>query len=114
MPLIQNLLRRLKEKKAMRQEFEDGQRIVEKYEEKKLGSDERELRRFQEHERQIAVKAALKRYREREQHEIWSGQVGNPLYAEDVVKGQKNLFANDTNLFMHQKSNLNGGSLFFK
>ncbi len=116
MGLIGNLLQKLKEKRERKKQFEEEQRLIENFEIRKLNSNERELLKFQEEERQKKIKEALENFRKKRQQEIWSGKIGNPLYTDNVIKGQKNLFKNERNLFAAKRGgrkNL-GGNLFFK
>lgn len=92
MGLIQNLIRRMREKKEREKDFESDQHIAERYAEKKLSANERELIAFREQARQRRIKAELSLYRKRMRDDIWQGKKGNPAYAPNVVAGHKNLF----------------------
>lgn len=98
MGLIQDWLRRLKAKKEDKSSYARQRYVEEDYDRRKLNSNERELARFREEERQRRVKAALERHRKRDNHKVWSGRHGNPLYAKNVTAGHKKLF-NSGNMF---------------
>jgi len=92
MGLIQDYFNRLREKKAQREAFEGEQHMVQGFQQKQLSSNERELMRIQEEERQKRIKQILDSKRKEENQRIWSGQHHNPAHAPNVVAGQKNLF----------------------
>ena len=99
MGLMQDLIRKARGKKEEKQDYERHRHIEENYSEKKMNSNERELLEWREKERQIMIKRELEDFRKRENEEVWSGKKGNPLYAKNVVAGQKNLFDGSNNLF---------------
>jgi len=114
MGLIQNALKKWRERKEDMQDYERERKFKRNVEMKDLSSDERELMRFHSEEREKQIKATLKKYRERSNEEIWSGKKGNPVYAENVVAGQKDLFKGEQNLFMNKPSLFSKSNLFFK
>lgn len=113
MGLIQDAIRKWRNKKAEKEDYEREQRIMEGYEQRKLSADERELIRWEEQERQKRIKAALKSFRERENEEVWSGKKGNPVFTPNVIAGQKELFKGDENLFMKKSNFFDQPDLFF-
>lgn len=101
---VKELLAKWRNQREERQSIEKQQRAIELMEEKKLSANERELQRFQKQDYDAKVKTALENYRKRENDEVWSGRSTNPLYAQNVVAGQKELFkikkqTKHTNLF---------------
>ena len=101
---IKELLAKWRNQREERQSVEKQQRTIELMQEKKLSADERELQRFQKQEYDKRVKSALENYRRLENDKVWSGKEGNPLYASNIVAGQKELFrikkqTKHTNLF---------------
>ena len=103
MGLIQDWVSKLKEKKAQVKDFETQRHIEERYEERKLSANERELLRWREKKRQAAIKKALDRVRKVEQHELWRGKTGNPLYNKNIIKDDKKQLKSK-NQFLHKDS----------
>jgi len=114
MGLIQNAVRKWKERKEDMKDYEMQRKFKEKVEMKDLSSDERELMRFQKEEREKQIKAALQEYRKKRNDSVWSGKEGNPIYAPNTVTGQKELFKGGQNLFMGSPSLFGESNLFFK
>lgn len=112
MGLIQDWLRSIREKKAEKKRMENMHRWEERYEEKKLSSDERELMRFREEERQKLIKSALAKHRKKMNNDIWEGKMGNPLYTKNVISHQKEIFKNSPNIFAHKSNLFNQPSMF--
>lgn len=112
MGLLQDIIRKAKEKKEMQKNYEDEVRIREIAERKKLSSDERELMRFHEEDRQKAVKDALQIRRKEMQREIWEGKKGNPINAPNVLKNHKSILK-QPNIFGSAQSIFNQPDLFF-
>ena len=104
MGLIQDKLKEWKEKKNSLRDYEDFENFKEKFQAKKLSSDERELNRIIEERRQAIIKARLKSIRKRENEAFWSGRYKNPAYTKNVVANHKNLFSNNTNIFNRPES----------
>ena len=92
MGLIQDYLRRMRERKARREGFEGEQHMTENFSQKKLSANERELMRYREEERQKRIKQELDYRRKQENDKMWSGHLHNPVDAQNVVAHQKNLF----------------------
>lgn len=120
MGLIQDYLRKMKEKKEEKNAYARGEYIKEEFERKKLSSNERELMRYKEEERQKRIKAALERYRKTENDKIWKGKQDNPVYAKNFIAGQKLLFngkntIKDADNFFDGTGNIfNKKDMFFK
>lgn len=100
MSVLKSLLRKLAERKKEREDYEGQQHIIERYQEKKLSSDERELLRWKEKQRQIMIKEQLRRIRKKEQEELWSGRKNNPIYEKNIIKDNKELLRHK-NLFIN-------------
>jgi len=98
MGVIQDWIARVRAKKVQKEDYEEGKRIAERYEEKKLNSNERELAQYQEEVRQKKVKALLDKFRKEKQHKIWHDRETNPIYAENIMRDDKNLFK-EKNIF---------------
>lgn len=114
MGLIQDALRRWREKKEFAKNYETEQRTIEGYETRKMDSDERELLRFMEEARKKKIKFQLGKFRRRMQDKIWRGKDGNPAYAPNVVKGQKELYKGQKNIFTQKSTLFKHPDLFFK
>ena len=114
MGLIQDAIRKLKEKKQAKEVYENEQRTMEGYHKKKLSSNERDLMRYQEEERQKRIKAAVEKHRQRVSDEMWSGKTMNPVYAPNVITGQKNIFKGQENVFTKPTTMFDKKDLFFK
>ena len=92
MGLIQDYIQRMRDRKRQKEQYAEQQHMAEGFEVKKMNSNERELLRYQEEDRQKRIKAALEHHRKIENDKVWSGQEANPAFAPNVVAGQKNLF----------------------
>lgn len=99
MGIIQDYIRRMRERKQKVQGYTEDQEVVEGFHAKKMSSNERELLRYQEEERERRITAQLKAVRKKENDEIWSGRKGNPVYAGNVVANQKKLFSSKKSMF---------------
>ena len=119
MGLIQDYLRRMRERKARRQNFEGDQYVSENFQEKKMSANERELLRYQAEEREKRIKQMLEHKKKVENDKIWRGQEANPAYAPNVIAHQKKLFLGG-NMFSHvpdvvkQPNIFHRKDLFFK
>ena len=83
--MIKELLRKLAAQKVEREQYERSQHIEERYTQKKMSSNERELLRLQERDRQEAIKNELHRRRKIENEEFVTGRTSNPVKIRDVV-----------------------------
>jgi len=93
MGLLQNYLRKIRDKKDSKKDFEWQRHVEDDFEERKKNSDERELERFNEEDRKKAIKHALEKRRQQMNDEIWSGRTGNPVFAPNVTNEHKQLFS---------------------
>ena len=102
---IKEILQKAFSKNREYKEMENQYRMQKKFEQKQKNSDERELERFYEEERQKQIKEQLAKFRQQKKAEMWNG--GNQLKSKNVIKG-KSLG------FMSLKSNnLKGGGMFW-
>lgn len=96
MGIFGNMAQKIREKREMRSQMETQQRIVDNMEMKRLSPVEREYNKYQEEERQKALKSAVEKFRKARQHEINFGH--NALDVKNVTNGkatvlkQKNIF----------------------
>lgn len=93
MGLIQDLIRKIKDRREEKDSYARGRFIESDFEHRKLSSDERELMRFREEDRKKRIKAELERRRKQENEKVWSGRHGNPINAPNVNVGHKKLFS---------------------
>jgi len=114
MGIIQNIIRKVKEKKAEKEQYENRQKIIEGYETRKLDSNERELLRYREEARKARIKKELETIRKRKNDELWSGHLGNPVDAPNVTANHKEIFKNGEKLFKDKSEIFGGKSIFFK
>jgi len=112
---IRDFLERMRNKKSKYKEFEEDQKVQEKFEERKKSSNERELERFMKEEREDNIKKELEEFRNKAKEKA--------QYGNQIIK-VKNMFApennkvsvlnsprsvlNTENLFKHEKG------VFFK
>lgn len=120
MGLLQDWIRKRKEMKEEKESYERGQRIEERFHTKKLSSDERELNRFREEDRQKRIKQILERRRKIENDKMWRGKEGNPVYTKNVIANHQKLFSSG-NMFAHTPDAVNqpdvvkgGKKLFYR
>jgi len=113
MGLLQNMLSKIKEKKEALSDYETEMKIKEIAERKRLSSDERELMRFYEEDRQRAIKQALKERRKKMIRDIWEGKKGNPVNAPNILLNHKSILK-QPNIFGNAQSIFNQPDLFFK
>lgn len=85
---------------------------------RELNSNERELIRFQEEERQENIKQALEHYRKRRQEDIDFNHnaldTPNIMNSEWKVLKEKNQFSNHKNMFINQPNMFKGKSIFMR
>lgn len=113
MGIVQNLIRKWKDKKEEKEDYEREQRMMEKFEARKMGSDERELKRFHEEDRKKMIKKELARRRKIMNDDVWRGKKGNPVYTDNVINGQEELFNGSQNMFLKKSGLFNRSDLFF-
>jgi len=114
MGLLQNAIRKWKDQKESQKDYERDVLMRQKFAARQLSSNERELMRFQKEDRAKEVKKALEKRRNVMQNNIWSGREGNPLFAPNIIAGQKELFKGENNIFKHSQNILNQRNIFTK
>ncbi len=92
MGIIGDALRKWKAKRAEFKEMQRQDKMLKALEERKKSPEEREVESYMEDERQKKIKALAKRLRKKKQTELWNGREGNPAYAENIMRGNKNIF----------------------
>jgi len=108
MPLIQDLLARLRARREERNSFERQRHIEEDWEARRTSHYERELMRHREEERQKRIKEAVKNIRKQKFREAWSGRLHNLVHAPNIIRDKKDLFrqpllTNAPNIFHKKK-----------
>ena len=111
MGLIQDALRKLREKKEQKEAYAREQGIVEEFHEKRKSANERELERWHEENRQENINRMVERLRSKRQKELWSGQWHNPLNAENIIKNDRKQLKN-VNTFLHKDTVLKSKFIF--
>ena len=107
---LREYLAKLKEKKEKYKQYEEEMKIAEKNEERKISSNERELRRFMKEEREDSIKQELEEWRNKRKKEVEFGhQILNtpnmfsPNKNKESLLNQRNLFTGGNNLFTNEK-----------
>jgi len=112
MGLIQDMLRRRKERKEEEQRMIEMDRFEGRVEMKKLSNDERLLMRFQDEDRRRKLKEIVRKLKKRDDEEFWTGRKHNAVYAPNVFKEGKNIFKNHQSIMVNDKKQLEGGNMF--
>ena len=108
--VLKELVQRIKEKRAVFKEMKDNDRMQETLQQRKKNSNERELERFMEEERQKDIIEQLKMFRSKRNEENRKQTI---LGNKNIFKGHTNILTDNKKLFsMH--SNLGGQGIFFK
>jgi len=120
--LIQNIGKGQKDRKEMIRQLDEQMRIEKLVHDRTLSSNERELNKFNDEEREEQIKGALEVMRKKRKEDIAFNH--NPINAKNIMKAEwevmkeKNQFAGRTNMFKGQefihKSNkklLNSGNV---
>lgn len=93
---FQDLMNRWKEKKARekaeKEAYIRARAVEEGYAQRKLSNSERYILEHQKAEREKHIKEMAKRIQKEEDRKIWSGKIGNPVNAPNVLVNHKNLF----------------------
>lgn len=108
---LSRLVERAKEKKAQKEDYITQIRLQKAAQMQQLSSNERELHRFQEEDRQELIKEHLDVARKKRQHDISFNH--NPLdvpnmtnHSDFEILKQKNLFKGKGNMFQGQKNTI--------
>ena len=108
---IRDFIERWKSKKEKFKEFEEEQKMIEKFQEKRKSANERELERFMKEEREDNIKKELEEFRAKRQAQA---QYGNQiLKAKNLFEGGGNEILNNPNIFS-ANSIKTERSIFFK
>ena len=86
-------------------EMQEQHRMEKMLAEREMNSDERELNRFVEEERQKSIKKNLEEFREMRKRETWRGEGNQILKQPNIFKGHKSV--------LHQDFDLLGGKKLF-
>jgi len=109
---LKNILDKFREK---REEFKTVQRqdkIQELVQQRKKNSNERELERFMEEERQKEIKSQLEMFRKKRAKEVNGMKI---LGGKNIFKGHKNILTDNKKLFgMHNDFGAAHGGMYFK
>ena len=112
---IKDFLERMRQKKGKYKDFEDEQKIQEKYVERKKSSNERELERFRNEDREDNIKSELEACRaKRKEKNQYGNQITKvknmfaPQHSHNEILNNDKLFTGRSSLFNQEK----GG--FFK
>jgi hypothetical protein len=114
MGILKNIIAKLRARKDDKSAYARERYIEEDYEERKKDSDERELERFYEEDRKRLIKRLLAERKRKQKEDMWSGRIGNPINAQNIMTGNRNLFTAD-NMFA-DADNLftNKDNMFFR
>lgn len=114
MGLIQDLIRRRKEKKEAFKRMQMQDRMENALEERKLSNDERFFLRWQEEERQKRLKEIVKRIKHKQDREFWSGKKNNAVFASNIFRNNENIFRHSQDIMKDDKNLFKGGNIFKK
>ena len=103
--LIKGMMKRDDDFKIAEKEL----KIQKTLETRQKNSNERELERFMEEERQEHIKQQLEMYRKKKQKELWSG--GNMMKTKNIFQGHKSILTNDMNILKNDDSFLGRGNM---
>jgi len=116
--VLKEFLARLREKKVVMQEAQTQDRVAHTVQERKKSSNERELERFVEENRQEQIKKQLHQFRERQKTR---NREVTTLDKHNIFKNHKPILQHDKKLFgmnqgnmLSQGSMLNQGGMFFE
>ncbi len=110
---IKDFLERLRAKKHKYKEFEDEQKMQQKFIERSKSANERELERFMKEKREDDIKTELEEFRRKRQIQA---QYGNQIIkVKNMFKNNGNEIINQRNLFTGNRNLFEGkGGIFFK
>jgi len=93
-------------------EMQNEDRLRNKLETRKKNSNERELERFEEEDRQKMIKERLEQFRNRQKEEFFHGP--NLMKQKNIFQGHQSVMTNNKKLFSVKNNNLHGQGMFFK
>ena len=108
---IKDFINKFLNKENTFKEMQKDDRLRTKLETRKKNSNERELERFQEEERQKMIKLELEQFRKQKKDEFFHGP--NLLEQKNIFKGHTSVMTNNNKLFS-VKNNMHGQGMFFK
>ena len=112
MGLIQDFIRKRREKKQHFQQMQLQDQMEETLEERKMSNDERLYLEFKEEDRQKRIKEIVKKIKKQKDREFWSGKKHNSLYADNMFKETNNIFKNQQSIMENDKKQLKGKNIF--
>lgn len=101
--MLKELLSRMGSGNAKMKEYEEDMKVQRLAGQKLKSSNERELERFMEEDRQRMINNTLAEYRKRKMHESWNGNVFD----------NKNVFLNHKSVLSQDKNVLDNGQISF-
>jgi hypothetical protein len=115
---FKDLLAKLMNKDQEMKEEEHRRKIQRILDTRELSSNERELMKFQDEEREEQIKEALEIYRKRKQEDITFNH--NALDTPTIMKSkwevlkEKNIFANNKNTVLNSHSTIKSKNIFMR
>lgn len=105
---ISDMLERFRQRRDKFREFAEEQRMIEKFEERKKSSNERELERFMKEQREDNIKKELEEFRKkRDYKDKHSNKILNTknMFKKEkkVILGTPNMFTDMDNEYQTQK-----------
>ena len=113
---VRDFLEKLKQRKDKFKQMEEEFRLQKKLEERQKSSNERELERFDEEEREKSIKKNLEEFRAMKQKAAMETNVlsgGNMFKGKATIMDNGKGILNQKNIFAMKKCNQKGG-MFFK
>ena len=111
MGMIQNILKKMSEKKAKIKALEEDRRVEQAVDEKMKSSNQRELEKFLKRQQEDKIKVELEKFRIKQRNETWRGN--NILSQKNIFRGHTSVLTDNKKLFKGTKQNQKGG-MFFK
>jgi DNA-binding transcriptional regulator GbsR (MarR family) len=113
--VLKEFLKRMREKKEAFREVQTNDRVQTMVQERKKNSNERELERYMEEDRQKMIKSQLEMYRNRKKIE---NRKVTTLDKKNIFKNHDPILKHDEKLFgmnsHHKNIMLHKGGMFFK
>jgi len=107
---IKEFLNKFKERKQKFQTIEEDNQIDRLVIQKQKSSNERELEKLMERDRQDAISEELKKRRRQETAQMFSGNI---FKGENVFKGHKSVLHEDKSVLTNNPHSMMGRSMFF-
>lgn len=108
--VLKEIIAKMREKKERFKEMKDEDQMQETLATRKKNSNERELDRFMEEERQKEIKIQLETFRMRRKDEA---RKENMLKGKNIFAGHKSILTDNKKLFS-TRNNIHKGGMFFK